>query len=271
MSDATVTAQPMRRWIPLVLFIALLAAAALLPESALRVFDYAGMAVCHRIPSRTYFVAGQQLPVCARDTGMFSTALLTALILLSRPGMRPVGFPPRPISAVLAGLFLAWGFDGFNSYLLLLRGEVFLYEPQNIMRLVTGAGMGLAIGVFAAALFHQVAWRDARDAPITASWSALLAPALSAIAVIALVLSRPAFLYGLLATLSGLGIIGLLTLVNSMMVLLLTRRYSTLMRWREVAAYLVIGCVLAIGELALISTLRLAFLPELPMLQSLAY
>jgi uncharacterized membrane protein len=266
MIDARAAPREYVRWMPLAVFVALLAMTVLLPDSVLRLFDYAGMAVCHRIPTRTFFVAGQQLPVCARDTGMFSTALLTALILLSRPRMRASNFPTRAISGVLAVLFLSWGFDGFNSYMLLLRGEVFLYAPQNWLRLVTGTGMGLAIGVFAAALFNQVAWRDATDAPIVSSWTALVAPVIGALAVIGLVLWRPAILHGPLATLSGIGIVALLTLVNSMMVLLVARRYSTFSLWRELAPYFAVGCALAIAELALIAMLRLTFLPDLPAL-----
>lgn len=268
MMNASDGAAPARRWAPLAIFVAVLAATTLLPESILHVFDYAGMAVCHRIPARTYFIAGEQLPVCARDTGMFSAALLVVITLLSRPGNRAAGFPPRSIIAALAVLVLAWAFDGFNSYLLLLRNEVFLYAPRNELRLLTGAGMGLAIGVFASALFNQVAWRDAYETPVIETWRALLSPCLAGIAVVVMVLWRPPFAYGPLASLSGLGVAALLTLVNTMLVLLLTRRYSTFAHWRALAPFALAGCALAIAEIALIAILRITFLPELRLPQS---
>ena len=36
-----------------------------------------GYAVCHRIPDRSFIIGGAQLPLCARDTGMFTAALAT--------------------------------------------------------------------------------------------------------------------------------------------------------------------------------------------------
>ncbi|HEC34484.1 MAG TPA: DUF2085 domain-containing protein, partial [Chloroflexi bacterium] len=47
----------------------------LTPQELLTKVDLVGYAVCHRIPSHSFFVGGRQLPLCARCTGTFLGAL----------------------------------------------------------------------------------------------------------------------------------------------------------------------------------------------------
>ena len=54
-------------------------AAAFVPRAWLWPLDSVGYAVCHRIPERSFFFGYNQLPVCARDTGMFGAALMGIL------------------------------------------------------------------------------------------------------------------------------------------------------------------------------------------------
>jgi hypothetical protein len=187
-------------------------------------------------------------------------------VLLARAHSRAAAFPKGAVLWVLIGCFAAWGFDGVNSYALLLRREVLLYTPQNWLRLLTGAGMGATLGVCATALFNQVVWRVAHDVPVIERVTGLGPVALCALAVIGAALWRPAFLYGPLATLSGLGVIGLLTLVNSLLAMLITKRYGTFETWRAQLPFFALGLALAVGELAAIAALRLIFLPDLSVL-----
>jgi uncharacterized membrane protein len=55
----------------------LLAPAALFPIGAF---------ICHQRPERSFFVHGQQLPVCARCTGLYAGALLAAPLALLTAG-----------------------------------------------------------------------------------------------------------------------------------------------------------------------------------------
>jgi hypothetical protein len=50
------------------------------------------------------------------------------------------GTRPAVVKKLVFGLcFLAWAFDGLNSYFLLATGREMLYAPQNWLRLATGA------------------------------------------------------------------------------------------------------------------------------------
>jgi uncharacterized membrane protein len=219
-----------------------------------------GYAVCHRIPERSFFVAGAQLPLCARDTGMFTAALLGVLgFCMFQPG-RVSRFPAGRYRIVLLAFAAAWAFDGANSYLMLARGEPFLYQPQNWLRLTTGAFMGAALSAFVVPLFNTAVWRpDAvADAPSVNSWRDLLRLILTALAVIAAVLWRPDFLRGPLAALSALGAALLLVVVNALLVVLLLKREAQFERWPQLALPLAAGVAFTLTEILFIAVLRAA-------------
>ena len=122
------------------------------PEGALGKLDAIGYAVCHRIDARSFQIGDRQLPLCARCTGEFYAAGLALIFQVFASGKRSK-LPSRGIIAVLVLFFLAFGIDGSNSYLYLLKqssnGALAqipnLYIPNNTLRLFTGSGMGIAL------------------------------------------------------------------------------------------------------------------------------
>lgn len=232
--------------------------AAMLPAHVINTLDVVGYAVCHRIPERSFIIAGNQLPVCARDTGMFIGVLMGVIVFALLPRRRVAGFPARPFSLALLAFFLAWAFDGFNSYLLLLLGRQFLYMPQNWLRLVTGAFMGVTLSAFVVPLFNQVVWppEQTLEQPSIASWQDVLRLMAIALAVIAIVLWQPAFLYGPLALLSVIGVVGLLTMVNASFVVIFSRRAQKFLGWAQLMPFLLMGLGLTALELGAIDYAR---------------
>lgn len=235
----------------------------LVPQQLLAPLDLIGYAVCHRIPARTFFVDGNQLPVCARDTGMFSTALISLAAFAYFLRTRASRFPARPYAAALALCFVAWAFDGVNSYFLLATGRELLYAPQNWLRLATGAAMGAALSAYVAALFNQATWAQPADAHTIGSWRGVAGLGAIALGVIATVLWRPDFLYGPIAVISALGVVSLLTIVNGLLVLIALRRHGRVERWSELALPLAAGLALTMVEIAAIVALRFALTQSL--------
>ena len=92
---------------------------------------------CHQRPDRSFFVRGQQFPLCARCTGV----LLGYLLFLA---VRPL----RPLLPLYVLLLLCW-----LMFLDWLIQQIGLKESTNIRRLIVGAlgGYGLA-GIYAKAL-----------------------------------------------------------------------------------------------------------------------
>jgi uncharacterized membrane protein len=248
------------RFVPLLVLVALCAAAALVPKAWLWPLDLAGYAVCHRITQRSFVIDNAQLPVCARDTGMFGAALLGVLVLALYRPTRATGFARKNLAWVFVLFFVAWGFDGVNSYLVLLRGEPLLYPPRNWLRLATGAFMGIALAAHVVPLFNQAVWAQPNpaenDQPVLRGWRDVAGLVLVALGVIGAVLWRPNFLYGPIALVSALGIVVLLSTVNGLLFVLATKRSGRVTAWRQLLLPGLVGLALTLLEIGIIDWLR---------------
>lgn len=67
-------------------WIALLVSAPLLPGGAGAILYGLGSLICHQIPERSFYLAGFQLPVCARCLGIYVGAACGAAFVLMRLG-----------------------------------------------------------------------------------------------------------------------------------------------------------------------------------------
>ena len=251
--------RPSTRFAPALILAALCLVAALVPKGWLKPLDLVGYAVCHRITERSFIISNTQLPVCARDTGMFGAALLGLALFAAMLPVRANQPPPRKIAALFVLFFLAWGFDGFNSYVALLRGTPLIYPPQNWLRLVTGAGMGISLAVYIVPLFNQAVWLRQDVMPVLFSWQSVLRLVGLAFVYIAVVLWQPAFLYGPIALLSTLGVLVMLMIVNGLLFALATRRAGKMERWAELLLPALVGLVLTLIEIGAIDWLRFTF------------
>jgi len=239
------------------------------PDGFLTKMDMVGYAVCHRIPSHSFAIAGHQLPLCARCTGTFIGTLVgfvgqAALLRRRRAGE----FPPAPILVILAGFTLLWAADGANSYLALIRGP-HLYEPQNWLRLTTGALNGLTMSALVYPVFNFTLWRHPTTVgphpttvgpPLTERTIRNLGDlgllVLPEAGLIGLLLTRWSFLLYPLALLSALGVLALLTTVNSMLVLIIVRRENVVETWREAVVPLLAGFIVSLVQVGVIDIVR---------------
>ena len=249
---------------PLAWLIVLLAATALLaflivaPDGLLTKMDMVGYAVCHRIESHSFVVAGRQLPLCARCSGTFVGALtgfLGQAVVLRR--RRTGEFPPAPIIAILASFMLLWAADGLNSYLALVNGP-HLYEPQNWLRLSTGALNGLTMSALVYPVLNYTLWRRSASEPTIRNLRDLGVLLLLEAGMVGLVLTRWSFLLYPLALLSASGVLALLTSVNSMLVLIIVRRENVVDTWREALIPLLAGFTVSLIQVGVIDVVRYA-------------
>jgi uncharacterized membrane protein len=226
------------------------------PSSILGKADVVGYGICHRIPERSFFLNGHQLPLCARCTGTFLGVLvgLTAMVLLRRG--RASGMPPTSVLAILVVFTAVWVFDGVNSYLTFFPGAPHLYEPQNVLRLATGLLNGITLIAFAFPIFSFTLWREpTRERVFKSPWEiAALLPVLAFLAWI--IQAEIGFLLYPLAILSSLGVLLMLTIINSMVVMVVLRREGYARNWLQALTPLAIGAALAILELTGMVLLR---------------
>lgn len=218
--------------------------------------DQVGYAVCHQLPDRTFWFAGRPLPLCARCSGQYLAAL-AALVAMGVSGRgRASRLPERPVLVILAAFVALWAVDGLNSYLTLFPGLPYLYTPSNLLRAGTGALQGIAVVAIFAPVFNSVLWREPKDQPSLGSMRDLAVWCSLAAGVVALMGSGQPWLLYPLAFLSVLGVLVLLTMVNSMIVTLALRSEGTVSTGKEAAVVLLPGLALALIEITMIDLAR---------------
>ncbi len=214
--------------------------------------DLVGYAVCHRIPERSFFIAGRQLPLCARCSGTYLGALtaLAGMVLLRR--QRASSLPPVAVLIVLVGFVAVMGVDGVNSYLTLFPGMPHLYEPQNWLRLATGTLEGIALASILMPIFNQTMWADATVERSLHNLLELGLIVLAGLGIAALVLAEPPALLYPLAILSSGSVVLMMTLINSVLATITARRENKALSWRAASPLMLVGLAMALVELGAI-------------------
>ena len=232
--------------------------AAISHNPTLSTLDFWGAAICHRLTDRSFTIAGRQLPLCARCSGIYLGVLLVFLVTFLSGRERWAALPRWPLLLALLALVAIMGVDGLNSYSHFFPNAPHLYSPQNWLRLATGMGAGIAMGSVILPALAQTLWQAPQWQPPLQSWGELAGMGLLAVSLIMLVLSnQPTILY-VMALASGIGILLILTAINTMLLLIARRREGGCASWRQAALPLAVGLLLALAELSLGAWLRLS-------------
>lgn len=246
------------RWlVPAAAILALAAWITIAPPGLMGKLDAVGYAVCHRIDSHSLHIGDLQMPLCARCTGEFNTAAV-ALVFQGFVSRRKSKLPQRGILAVLVLFFLAFAVDGSNSYLALLKTTYAgafdkipnLYVTNNITRLFTGSGMGIALAGILYPMVNLSIWRRP-DERRSLEWPQFgLLVGLVLLLDFAILTDSPIVLYPV-AVLSSLGVLALLTMVFSIAWVTLMRQENDFdhlrQLWLPAAAGLTLAFLLIVG------------------------
>jgi uncharacterized membrane protein len=227
-------------------------------NSFLDILTLLGAGVCGQIPGHSFILGGRQLPLCARCTGTYLGALLGFLGLAALRRWRASGLPPRGVLASLAVCIVLWGVDGLNSFLNLLPNAPYLYEPHNLLRLITGILQGLALSLIVHPIFSFLLWKEADTGRVIRNWRELGYLLIPATLLVWVVQTQASFLLYPVAALSILGVLAMLTLINTMIVLIVTRRESKAANWRDASGLLLLGLLAAFFELIALGLLHRA-------------
>ncbi len=257
-------AQQLARWfIPIAALLAFSVWLYIAPPGLLGKADAIGYAVCHRIDERSFQIGDRQLPLCARCTGEFNAAAISLIFFAFVSGKRS-GMPGWKFGAPLLLFFIAFGIDGSNSYLYLLKqtsdtGMLSsipnLYAPNNTLRLITGSGMGIALASILYPAFNQTVWQTSNNERAL-DWKKLF----TLVGIITLVdllilLDNHAVLY-VISILSVLGVLALLTVVFAMAWLTIMRQENSFNRLSEMWMPFLAGATLAFLMITAIDLLR---------------
>ncbi|MCE5203358.1 MAG: DUF2085 domain-containing protein [Coriobacteriales bacterium] len=118
-------------------------------------FHVVGYGLCHQLPERSFIAGGYQLPVCARDTGIYlGFALSATIIVLVERGRRSTEVPRAPWLIAGVAFLAAMAFDGVTSY-------AGLRSTTNDLRLSTGLLAGYALPLLVVPMLNGQLWRAA--------------------------------------------------------------------------------------------------------------
>jgi uncharacterized membrane protein len=226
--------------------------------------DAIGYAVCHRIPERSFHIGDYQLPLCARCSGMYLGAV-TGLVFQSVLGWKRGKAPHWSIIALLVFFVAAFGIDGVNSYLYLIKQiqpgilpQISnIYIPNNTLRMITGSGMGLGIAAMLFPAFNQSIWTDYDDKRAALSgWKAFgLLLAIQIILDLLVLSESPVILYPL-AIVGVLGVWLLLVMVYTIVWVMITGQDNKYTKLRQLWLPLLAGLTIAVIQTAAIDMLR---------------
>ena len=226
------------------------------PLAPLEKANLIGYSICHQIPDRSFHLAGHRLPLCARCTGTYLGVAIgfAAIALLGR--WRAGEMLPTGMIVVMVCFIGVMGIDGMNSYLYLLTGRAVLYQPMNWLRAVTGSLNGIALSMIVMPVANLTLWkRPQAERPLKSPWELLGIVAVAAV-VVAVVQTEPAWLLVPVALLTTTGVLWMLTLVNTMILLIVFRRDSQAETWRDALTALSTGLIATLIELTLMGTFR---------------
>ena len=227
------------------------------PPGLLGKTDAVGYAVCHRIPSHSFYFGDRPFSLCARCTGQYLGFLWGFLFHILR-GKKRAGFPPKLGLVGLGILFFLYLIDGLNSVMHLYPEfeEWSLYQPQNSLRLITGLGMGIVISGILYPLLGQTLWQEINLEPAMdriKDWGLLLIGA--SIIALMIISGNPLLLYPLII-LSSVSLIMLLSILYGVIWILLRKKENSFQTWKETAWWGVIGFSFALIQIMMIDLIR---------------
>ncbi|MHB8134569.1 MAG: DUF2085 domain-containing protein [Anaerolineaceae bacterium] len=224
------------------------------PSGLLGKMDAIGYAVCHRIDLRSFHLGERALPLCSRCSGMHLATLL-GLVFQLQFGKK-IKMPPKWILIVLGFLAAAFALDGLNSYLHFFPNSIWIYEPHNWLRLLTGSGLGLGISLVLYPIINQTLWNNWEDGAAVSKWKTfVLLLSLTALLDLAILSENPIVLYPL-AILSGLAVLFVLTLCYSLLISMLTKKENSYSSWKAAWIPILAGFTIAVFQTYVVDILR---------------
>jgi uncharacterized membrane protein len=211
--------------------------------------------ICAQLPGHSFYPAGQQLPLCARNTGIYLGFSSTIGMLFFSGRLRASRLPPWPILAVLGGAVALLGIDGFNSFFLDL-GLPHLYQPHNLLRLATGLGTGTAMAAMVVPVTNGLLWREDDPRPSFGSWNELVVMVPILLLVFLGVASTVGVLLYPIAIISTGGLILALSSVNVVFALGITNRLGRFTSWRQFFPLFTLAVACAVVELMALFMLK---------------
>lgn len=213
-----------------------------------------GYGLCHQLPERSFIAGGVQLPVCARDTGIYLGFVISLVVIgLLHRRSRPTGFPTGGtwlVMTCMAGL-MAW--DGVTSY-------AGLRATTNDLRLFSGLAMGYAMAVIVVPIVNDELWRTANSERVLSGARRLVLWSVSLVPAFLIVRYGGPLLGAGYSIVSALSIVATLVAVNLIVVAMFPAFDRRMESWRDALLAVGVALVIALIEIWAAGMLRTALI-----------
>lgn len=212
-------------------------------------------AVVHGVCAQEHHIllGGMTFPLCARNSGIYISFLLTTIYLWVIGRARAGRLPPLAISLALVAFVGIMGVDGFNSLFVDL-GLPHLYTPDNLLRTLTGMGMGVSIAVVVHLVLNLSLRKDVDDRMRALNnWGELGGILLINFLILAAIYGNLDFMFWPLAFIAFLGIIGVLYIVSLLLTSLVMGyegKVTSLLQLARPATVALIPTLIILGALS---------------------
>jgi len=206
-------------------------------------------------PTHSVFLGGEQLPLEARMGGIF-LGFLCATLFIVVLGRLQASHPPSGLLGLACWTLVALtGLDGLNAFL--SDGNLpHLYPPSSALRLLTGLGAGLAVGLMAIPVVASVVWSQASDEASIEDPIELLGGLALAGLVGALVLAGVSVLLWPVALAMLAGVVVAFGVANLYVIVLATRRAGQAVTLADLSSGLIGSLGLSLLEIGGLAALR---------------
>jgi len=206
-------------------------------------------------PSHSVFIGGEQLPLEARMGGIFLGFLCAVALVLVFGRLRASQPPHGALGLACWALVALTGLDGLNAFL--FDGNLpHLYTPNTALRLLTGLGAGLGLGLMAVPVVAGVVWTRPSDEASIADPLELLGALVLVGLVGSLVLVGVGVLLWPIALAMLAGVIVAFGVANLYIILLATGRAHQALSLADTRGGLISSFGLTLLELGALAALR---------------
>ncbi|PKQ36695.1 MAG: hypothetical protein CVT59_11395 [Actinobacteria bacterium HGW-Actinobacteria-1] len=215
------------------------------------VFHWVGYGLCHQLPERSLFAGGFQLPVCARDTGIYAGFVLSLIVISLVERRRRPSELSRPWLVVVGVLiFGTMVVDGVSSY-------AGWRETSNDLRLITGLLAGYAMTLAVVPMVNGQLWTSVSRTRLLEGWrsAAWLLSIPVSFVVLRWALPAMGVIYPVLLTLAIVATYAAVNLIFVTFVPVLEHKATSLLR---APLQIALALALVAVELFLASGLRIA-------------
>ena len=215
-----------------------------------------GYAVCHQLPTHSFFAAGEQLPLCARCTGIYLGFLvgIAGMALLGTLGAAV--WPPTTVSTILMLSMALMVGDGFNSLTSALPEGFQVYQPTNLLRLATGISAGMSLSLLLVPLLNDSLWAKRELAHSVSGFRDLAGIYIIAALAAMLVYSEHPLILLPVTVLSALGVLATLGTAGTALAAALLRRERQCHTRLDAVPLFMVGVGLSIVLMAGLAALR---------------